>query len=50
MEIRHFITFKKIVELGSFTRASENLGYAQSSISSHIQMLESKIFTRYSFC
>lgn len=43
MEIRHFITFKKIVELGSFTRASENLGYAQSSVSSHIQMLESSI-------
>lgn len=43
MEIRHFITFKKIVELGSFTRASEYLGYAQSSITSHIQALESSL-------
>lgn len=43
MEIRHFITFKKIVELGSFTRASEHLGYAQSSVTSHIQMLESSL-------
>jgi len=43
VEIRHFITFKTIVELGSFTRASEHLGYAQSSITSHIQALESNL-------
>ncbi|WP_432664374.1 LysR family transcriptional regulator [Wukongibacter baidiensis] len=43
MEIRHFITFRTIVELGSFTRASEHLGYAQSSITSHIQALESNL-------
>ncbi|MEA3423122.1 MAG: LysR family transcriptional regulator [Bacillota bacterium] len=40
MEIRNFITFMKIVELGSFTKASNNLGYAQSTITSHIQQIE----------
>jgi DNA-binding transcriptional LysR family regulator len=40
MEIRNFITFRKIVELGSFTKASEVLGYAQSTITSHIQQIE----------
>lgn len=40
MEIRNFKTFKKIVELGSFTKASKNLGYAQSTITSHIQQIE----------
>lgn len=41
MDIRHFITFKKVAELGNFTRASEALGYAQSSVTAHIQALES---------
>lgn len=40
MEIRNFITFKKIIEAGSFTRASEELGYAQSTITAHIQAIE----------
>ncbi len=40
MEIRNFITFKKIIETGSFTRASESLGYAQSTITAHIQAIE----------
>lgn len=40
MEIRHFITFKTIVEQGSFIRAAENLNYAQSSVTSHIQTIE----------
>lgn len=43
MDIRHFITFKKVAELGNFTRASEVLGYSQSSITAHIQALESDI-------
>ncbi|WP_430884405.1 LysR family transcriptional regulator [Fusibacter sp. JL216-2] len=41
MDIRHFITFKKVAELGNFTRASEILGYSQSSVTSHIKALES---------
>ncbi|QUG42716.1 LysR family transcriptional regulator [Psychrobacillus sp. INOP01] len=40
MEIRHFVTFKKIVETGSFTQAAEHLGYTQSTVTSHIQALE----------
>ncbi len=40
MEIRNFITFKKIIETGSFTKASEELGYAQSTITGHIQAIE----------
>jgi DNA-binding transcriptional LysR family regulator len=37
------MTFKKVAELGNFTRASEALGYAQSSVTAHIQALESDI-------
>ncbi|NIL29938.1 LysR family transcriptional regulator [Bacillus thuringiensis] len=40
MEIRHFVTFKKIIETGSFTQAAEHLGYTQSTVTSHIQALE----------
>ncbi|WP_251028858.1 LysR family transcriptional regulator [Bacillus sp. ISL-18] len=40
MEIRHFVTFKKVIEMGSFTKAAEHLGYTQSTITSHIQALE----------
>ncbi|TDK58279.1 LysR family transcriptional regulator [Bacillus salipaludis] len=40
MEIRHFVTFKKVIELGSFTQAAEQLGYTQSTVTSHIQALE----------
>ncbi|WP_027722346.1 LysR family transcriptional regulator [Maridesulfovibrio zosterae] len=40
MEIRHLISFKAIVEHGSFIRAAKALNYAQSSITSHIQALE----------
>lgn len=43
MDIRHFMTFKKVAELGNFTRASEVLGYSQSSITAHIQTLESEL-------
>lgn len=42
MNIRHFITFKKVAELNSFTKASEVLGYSQSSITAHIQALETE--------
>lgn len=40
MEIRHFVTFNKIIETGSFTQAAEHLGYTQSTVTSHIQTLE----------
>ncbi len=40
MDIRNFKTFKKIVETGSFSRAAEQLGYAQSTVTFHIQAIE----------
>lgn len=40
MELRQLITFKAIVEHGSFIKAARALNYAQSSITSHIQMIE----------
>ncbi|MDS0524322.1 LysR family transcriptional regulator [Clostridium sp. SHJSY1] len=43
MEIRHLLTFITIVELGGFTKAANNLGYAQSTITSHIQILENEL-------
>jgi len=43
MEIRQLKSFKTIVELGSFSRAAEQLGYAQSTITAHIQEIEKEI-------
>ncbi|MCP4118526.1 MAG: LysR family transcriptional regulator [Desulfobacteraceae bacterium] len=41
MDIRHFKTFKTIVDVGSFIKAAGVLNYAQSSVTSHIQAMES---------
>ncbi|WP_289138977.1 LysR family transcriptional regulator [uncultured Brevibacillus sp.] len=43
LEIRHLHTFLAIVDTGKFTKASEQLGYAQSTITSHIQILEDEL-------
>lgn len=43
MEIRHLRTFMTIVEIGSYTGAASQLGYTQSTITSHIQALEHEI-------
>lgn len=43
MEIRQLISFEKIVELGSFTKAADYLGYTQSTITAHIQDLENSL-------
>ncbi|VYT63282.1 HTH-type transcriptional regulator GltR [Clostridium tertium] len=43
MEIRHLQTFITIVELEGFTKAADYLGYAQSTITSHIQILENEL-------
>ncbi|MBI9089989.1 MAG: LysR family transcriptional regulator [Desulfobacterium sp.] len=40
MDIRHFKTFKAIVDLGSFIKAAGELNYAQSSVTSHVQAME----------
>jgi len=43
VEIRHLQTFITIVELEGFTKAAEHLGYAQSTITAHIQILENEL-------
>ena len=40
MEIRHLLSFKEIVEQGSFIKAAQMLNYAQSSITSHVRVIE----------
>lgn len=40
MDIKNFKTLKKISELGSFTKAAKELGYAQSTITFQIQTIE----------
>ncbi|WP_139490632.1 LysR family transcriptional regulator [Brevibacillus dissolubilis] len=43
MEIRQLITFRTIVDVGSYTNAAIKLGYTQSTITSHIKGLEAEI-------
>lgn len=43
MELRHIYTFQAIVQEGSFLRAAEKLMYAQSTITLHIQQLETEL-------
>ena len=43
MDIRHFKTFKSIIEEGNFSNAAAKLGYTQSTITSQIQQLEQEL-------
>ena len=43
MEIRNLITFIHVAELGSFTKAAEQLGYSQPSVSFQIKQLEEEL-------
>ena len=43
MELRNLITFINVAELGSFTKAAEQLGYSQSTISFQIKQLEDEL-------
>ncbi|WP_208591490.1 LysR family transcriptional regulator [Gracilibacillus suaedae] len=43
MELRHLITFKTIVDVGGFKKASDQLDYAQSSVTAHIKELEGEL-------
>lgn len=43
MELRNLITFIHVAELGSFTKAAEQLGYSQSTISFQIKQLEKEL-------
>jgi DNA-binding transcriptional LysR family regulator len=46
MDFRQLNTFMTIAKLQSFSKAAEELGYAQSSISSQIQLLEQELKVR----
>lgn len=43
MDIRHLVTFREIVKCKSFTKASESLNYAQSTMTMHIQTIENEL-------
>ncbi|WP_010233782.1 LysR family transcriptional regulator [Clostridium arbusti] len=43
MEIRNLITFSKITHVKSFIKAAKELGYAQSTITTQIQLLEQEL-------
>ena len=43
MELRNLTTFIHVAELGSFTKAGEQLGYSQSTISFQIKQLEEEL-------
>ncbi|QQK77383.1 LysR family transcriptional regulator [Salicibibacter cibarius] len=43
MEQRQLLTFKTIVDVGGFKKAAERLGYAQSSVTTHIKELEKEM-------
>ena len=43
MELRNLITFIYVAELGSFTKAAEQLGYSQSTVSFQIKQLEDEL-------
>ena len=40
MQLRNLVTFIHVAELGSFTKAAEQLGYSQSTVSFQIKQLE----------
>ncbi len=46
MEIKQLQTFAAIARLGSFTQAAQELGYAQSTITTQIQLFEQELGTR----
>lgn len=43
MEIKNIRTFIKVAELGNFTKAAQEMGYAQSTVTMQIQQLESEL-------
>lgn len=46
MEIRQLITFIKVVQFQSFSKAAENLGYSQSAVTVQIRLLEEDLNTK----
>ncbi|HBF38143.1 MAG TPA: LysR family transcriptional regulator [Firmicutes bacterium] len=51
MENRNLFTFKRVCELNSITKAADQLGYAQSTVTTQIKLLETelgvKLFERF---
>lgn len=45
MEMRHVKTFCTIVKYGGFSKAARTLGYAQSTVTTHIKALENDLHT-----
>ena len=43
MEYRNLVTFLRVAELQNFTKAANQLGYAQSTVTFHIQSLEEEL-------
>ena len=43
MEVRNLVTFLKVTELKSFSRAAEALDYSQSAVTVQIQQLEREL-------
>ena len=43
MELRNLITFVYVAELGSFTKAAQQLDYSQSTVSFQIKQLEDEL-------
>lgn len=43
MELRNVKTFIKVAEIGNFSKAALDLGYAQSTVTTQIQMLEKEL-------
>lgn len=46
MELRYLTTFIEVAELGSFTKASEKLGFSQPTVSFQIKQLETELGTQ----
>lgn len=45
LEIRQLKTFMSIVKLGNFSQAAQYLSYTQSTVTTHIQLLEKELNT-----
>ncbi len=43
MELRNLQTFSKVCETMSFSRAAEELGYAQSTVTAQVAQLEEEL-------
>ena len=46
MNTRNLITFKTILEMGSFQKAADKLGYTQSTVTFQIKHLEEELDLR----